>query len=141
MLTHTRENERGVALMEMSIVMLVLLTVLFGILEFGRLLWTCNALVEATRIGARYAVTNTQNVAAVRNVVVYGAPEGGANPVIPGLAPANINVVYTNFSTGNGHASISVNYTFAFIVPMFGANIALPTFRTTLSGESAGVIP
>ena len=51
----TNKNQRGAALVEFALVATVFLTVLFGIIEFGRLLWTHNALTDATRRGVRYA--------------------------------------------------------------------------------------
>ena len=44
--------------MEMAIVILVFLMLVFGILEFGRVVFEWSKLVEATRAGARYAIVN-----------------------------------------------------------------------------------
>src|SRR4030095_6949962 len=100
----TNKNERGAALMEFAIVATVFLTVLFGILEFGRLFWTHNALRDATRRGARYAAVrknDTAGITAVKNVVVYGDPDADpatATPIVTGLTPANVNVSYANYN-------------------------------------------
>ncbi len=55
-----KNKERGASLVEFSIAATVFLTVMFGVIEFGRALWTHNALADAARKGARYAVVNPQ---------------------------------------------------------------------------------
>ncbi|HYX42047.1 MAG TPA: TadE family protein, partial [Pyrinomonadaceae bacterium] len=78
--TRRHERERGAALVEFAIGATIFLTVLFAVIEFGLLLWTHNALTDAARRGARYAVTHPQSsVADVQNVVVYGDPAPAAN--------------------------------------------------------------
>ena len=51
----TNKTERGASLLEFAIAATVFLTVIFGVLECGRFLWTHNALKDAARRGARYA--------------------------------------------------------------------------------------
>ena len=54
---------------EFALVLPLLLVMLFGIIDAGRLLWTVNRAEKATQMGARFAVV--------------------ANPVAPGLATAD----------------------------------------------------
>src|ERR1051326_7650031 len=90
-----RKNERGSTLAEFSIGVTVFLTAMFGVMEFGRALWVHNALTDAARRGARYATMHSQNdVDSVKNVVVYGPPGGGAQPMLNNLTTANVNVTY-----------------------------------------------
>jgi len=52
----TRRNaSSGQALAEMGLVVLLLITMLFGIIEFGRMLMLTNMVVHAARDGARIA--------------------------------------------------------------------------------------
>jgi len=63
------------------------------VIEFGRALWTHNALTDAARRGARYAVVHKQiEIADVKNVVVYGDPAGGTKPVVENLTTDNVQV-------------------------------------------------
>ena len=55
-LQRKRRNERGAALVEFAIAATVFLTALFAVVEFGRLLWTHNALRDAARRGDRRAL-------------------------------------------------------------------------------------
>lgn len=145
-----RKNERGAALVEFAIVATVFLTVLFGILEFGRLFWTHNALRDATRRGARYATVrknDTAGIAAVKNMVVYGDPNANpatATPVVSGLSTSDVVVQYQNYNGVllSSRASVSIsNYQFQFSVPIIGGTLNMPAYRTSLPGESAGFVP
>jgi Flp pilus assembly protein TadG len=146
----TNKNERGAALIEFAIVATVFLTVLFGILEFGRLFWTHNALRDAARKGARYATVrknDTAGINAVKNMVVFGDPNANpatATPIVSGLTPANVDVQYANYNglQLSSRATVSItNYQFQFAVPLVGGTINMPAYSTSLPGESAGFIP
>src|ERR1041384_5784654 len=91
-------NERGATLVEFAISATVFLTAMFGVLEFGRAVWAHNALTDAARRGARYATLNTSaSSAQVKNVVVYGNPEGTGSPMLNNLGVANVAVSYSGF--------------------------------------------
>ncbi|HEX7957169.1 MAG TPA: TadE/TadG family type IV pilus assembly protein [Pyrinomonadaceae bacterium] len=144
-LKSTRRGERGAALVEFSIAALVFLTSVFAVIEFGRLLWTHNALTDAARRGARYAVNHlpTEGDKAA-GMAVYATTDDGANsPVVTGLQKSNVNVVYSpDFNVGQGTVSVSIqNYDFDFVVPLIGRKIRMPDYTSTLTGESAGTLP
>ena len=138
-----KENERGSTLVEFAIGITVFVTAMFAVLEFGRALWVHNALSDAARRGARYAVLHSSGSAdAVKNVVVYGDPSGSGQPMLNNLSTANVNVVYTNFGLNDGTVSVSITgYQFQFVVPIIGTTITMPSYTTTLGAESAGFIP
>jgi hypothetical protein len=141
-----RNNQRGSTLLEFAIGATVFMTAVFGVLEFGRLLWTHNALADAARRGARYAVTHgTASEENVKNVVVYGTEEAGTQPRIPGLDTGKVEVVYEGgtsglpYGVGQGTATVSIEgFAFQFVVPHFGASLQMPAYKTTLTAESAG---
>lgn len=146
----SKRNERGASLLELAIVASIFFTALFGVLEFGRLLWTHNTLRDAARRGARYAVVRKNDaagIAAVKNMVVYGDPNANpatAIPVAAGLTPGNVQVDYVNFNgiQLSARASVSIiNYQFKFSVPLIGGTLNLPSYRTSQTGESAGYVP
>ena len=136
-------NERGTTLVEFSIGVTVFLISMFAVVEFGRALWTHNALADAARRGARYATlhspTDTQGV---KNVVVYGDPAGGSQPLVPNLSTANVSVNYSNFALNKGTVTVSItSYQFQFVLPLVSSSITMPSYSTTLTGESIGYIP
>lgn len=138
-----KSNECGATLVEYSIALMVFLIATFAVVEFGRALWVHNALADAARRGARYAVLHSANdIDNVKNVVVYGDPAGGDQPSVPNLTVDNVAVSYSDFGLNKGTVSVSVtNYQFEFIVPIIGTTITMPEYTTTLTGESVGWVP
>jgi Flp pilus assembly protein TadG len=147
---HFENKERGAALVEFAIVATVFLSVLFGVVEFGRLFWTHNALRDAARRGVRYATirkNDSAGIQAVKNMVVYGDPNANpatATPVVSGLTTGNVTVEYQNYNglQLSARATVSItNYNFQFSVPLIGGTVAMPAYRTSLPGESVGYVP
>lgn len=136
-------DERGSTLVEFSLAAMVFMLGMFAVVEFGRALWVHNALSDAARRGARYAVLHSANDAQqVKNVVVYGNPAGGTQPIINNLGTGNVTVTYSQFALGKGTASVSItNYQFEFVIPIVGTSITMPSYTTTQMGESIGWIP
>ncbi len=150
------KNERGATLLEFAIAATVFLTVLFAIVEFGRLFFVHNALRDAARRGARYAALRRNDdagVLAAKKMVVYGDPNadpGTAQPVVPGLTMANVYLDkndVNSYKNWNGLQLSSrvqvkiINYNFQFAVPLVGGSVTLPPYRTSMTGESAGWVP
>jgi hypothetical protein len=154
---NTKSNQRGATLVEFSIAAAVFLTALFAVIEFGRALWTHNALADAARRAARYAVnqpasappgvrtTGTDvgpSITAIKNVAIYGNPAGGTQPLVNNLTPANLVVEYQQFGLGEGTVAVTVqNYQFQFALPFVGTTITMPSYESTLTAENAGVMP
>jgi Flp pilus assembly protein TadG len=139
-----KKDERGSTLVEYSIAATVFMMVIFGVLEFGRALWAHNALTDAARRGARYAVLhNSGDITGVKNVVVYGDAAGGTQPILPDMTTANVEVTYSgNFTVNDGTATVTITgYDFKFVLPFLPAKITMPAYSTTIPGESAGVTP
>ena len=148
---------------EFALIAAVFFMIIFGIIEFGRLLYTHNALTDAARRGARYAVLHQESSSdCVKNVVVYGethvnpttcAPTGPA--LINGLTTAMVSVVYqgadddnnpatppTSYGSNLGTATVSINnYTFNLSIPFARQTLTMPHYVTTLTAESAGQEP
>jgi hypothetical protein len=138
-----KNKERGASLVEFSIAATVFLMVMFAVVEFGRALWTHNALADAARKGARYAVLNEQSkIDEVKRVVVYGNPEGDGQPILENLTTDNVDVDYDGFGMDVGTVQVTIKeYDFKFIVPIVSTKIQMPKYTTTLTGESAGTFP
>lgn len=93
---HTRPaRQRGVAAVEFAILLLPMLLIAFGIVEFGRAFYQYNTLVKATRNAARYLsqqnAGDAQVLANTRCLLQYGSHEycvnhNGTQP--PSLLPA-----------------------------------------------------
>ncbi len=118
---------------------------LIAITAAGHLFWTHNALVEATRRGARYAATHAVNDPNVKNVVVYGTPNPApsAAPFVDNLEADNVMVEPSaDFGVGQGSVSVSITgFEYNFVIPGIDQQIPMPAYNTTLTGESAGLMP
>lgn len=100
-----RHRSRGSAMVELALSVGLLVPSLTGTFQFGYAFYTYNRLIVAVRGGARYASLRTYDsststpsdnyLAAVKNVVVYGNPVGGSEPVVPGLSTAQVAVSVT----------------------------------------------
>src|ERR1043166_563170 len=140
---YCKDNERGSTLVEFAIGVTVFVTAMFAVLEFGRALWVHNALTDAARRGARYAVMHSPgDISQVKNVVVYGDPSGSGSPMLENLSTANVDVTYNNFGLNDGTVSVKITgYQFQFVIPIVGTTITMPNYTTTLGAESAGYVP
>jgi Flp pilus assembly protein TadG len=150
-----KRDERGAALVEFALGAAVFMTVVFAVLEFGILLWTHNALTDAARRGARYAINqcspadgacanSSTSVERTKNVVVFGTPSpaAGAQPTVRGLTTDKVQVNYSNFGVSAGKVTVSVDsFDYAFTLPLLGTSIRMPAYQTTLTGENAGYVP
>jgi len=139
-----KTNERGSTLVEFAIGATVFLTAMFAVLEFGRALWTHNALTDAARRGARYATMHASaDISSVQNVVVYGNPAGSGSAMLPNLTTGNVSVNYSGtYQINKGTVTVSItNYKFQFVIPIVGTTITMPNYSTTLTAESVGLVP
>jgi hypothetical protein len=124
-------RQRGVAAVEFAVVSSIFFTMLIGVMEMGRLLWTWNAAVEATRLGARLAVVCDLNDTTVRDRMVERLPtlDGSSNVQIQylpaGCTPATCLEVRVSL-TGYQHDTV---------MPFVPLSLTLPPFSTTLRKE------
>jgi len=121
-----RHRRRGATAVETAMVLLPLLTLLFGIFEYGRLLMDWNLLNNAAREGCRYALANNTNTAINTNVqgivtnymagrdtsftsftVTVSGTHAGVSTPVNNLAPGDMITV-----------KVSGNYQFMNIIPL-----------------------
>src|SRR5215217_5209317 len=145
-ITNFKQDEKGSTLVEYAIGATVFIMAVFAVLEFGRALWTHNALTDAARQGARYAALHQSGGAEdtnIKNLVVYGSTSGGTKPIVPGLSTTNVQISRTgDFSVNSGTATVKITgFQFQFVLPFLPKSINMPESATTLTGESAGLTP
>jgi Flp pilus assembly protein TadG len=120
-----RVSDRAAAMVEFAIVLPVLLLIVFGIVDFGRALYTLNDLTAAAREGARKAAVQLPDptTAAVQSTVkstvrAYVIAFGGDS-----LKDSDINVTYNPSTAIATLQSINVqivSYPFKPITPLAG---------------------
>src|SRR5262245_53665166 len=138
-ISNFKQDEKGSTLVEYAIGASVFLMAVFAVLEFGRALWAHNALTDAARQGARYAVLHTAGGTEdtnIKNLVVYGNTAGGTNPIVPGLSTTNVQISRSgDFSVNSGTATVKITgYKFQFVLPFLPSSINMPEYSTTQTG-------
>jgi Flp pilus assembly protein TadG len=128
---HSPARQRGVAVVEFTIVLPFMLFMMLAVAELGRAFLQYNTLTRAVQDGARYTSGNsflgsTQTVSvtaaltsATGNLVAYGSTAGSSAPVLPNFSPTDVTVT----DLGGGNISVLAVYAYQ---PMLG-NL-LPSF-------------
>ncbi|HFE37298.1 MAG TPA: pilus assembly protein [Gammaproteobacteria bacterium] len=143
--------QTGSASVELAMVGLFFFMTLLGVIETGRLMFTWNALTEATRLGARAA-----SVCPVQNAAIGTIATFNANGLITGLQSDNIIVNYLdedgavvgNPTPGNplGFSQVKFvqvsiqGFQYDLLIPGI-PSVSLPLFSTTLPRQSLGITP
>ena len=115
-----RTDERGVALLEFAMFAALLLILLFGIIDFGRALFTANNLTAAAREGARYgarlpdpgaALGAIADTAAATMSPFGGAPIDAATQVAVTCRPACATSQLQSLE-------VRISYPFSWLTPL-----------------------
>lgn len=96
---------------------LFFIPLIFGIIEFGRVVWAKNMVTAAAREGTRYAVVHgadntglTADSAAVANYVINRTS----------LSPIGVKTVWKNAKEAQDTVTVTVSYTYTPIVKVPG---------------------
>ncbi|MCJ8204644.1 TadE/TadG family type IV pilus assembly protein [Pseudomonas sp. RGM2987] len=130
------QAQRGVALVEFTLVLPMLLLLLLAFGEFGRMLYQYNVLLQASRDADRYVASQAWNSTLggislsntlqtqTKNVAVYGVPSQAGSAVISGLTTANVQVA----AVGTDHVRVTITYTFCPVIGAGNCGGAIPGF-------------
>jgi Flp pilus assembly protein TadG len=116
-------DERGAAAAEFALLLPVLLTILFGIIEFGMIMYGREVVTNASREGARAGIVQR----------------------VPPLTPGEITAVATNYLTGTGintadvviavpasggvtgtPVTVTATYSYPWLIPYIPTMLGLP---------------
>lgn len=144
-----RCRQRGDAIVEFALIAVIFLTLLLGIMDFGRMLLMWNSAAEATRWGARIAVVcDKATPNQVRRKMKQILPQlADANIVIewqnpPGVVDAGCTTatckgVEVRIYNNPGNANDPANLRFQALSPFMGFVVPpVPAFATYLPRES-----
>jgi Flp pilus assembly protein TadG len=150
------KRERGIYVVEFAIIGVLLFVLLFAVIEMGRLYFTVNTLNETVRRGARLAaVCDISDPLVLRRAIFNAADDSGGSNLIMNLDTADLSLIYldadgaqvlspSDTSGNDGFRAIRYvqlrvdNFTFDLLIPVFGRQLTLPSFRATLPRESLG---
>ncbi|HXF50069.1 MAG TPA: TadE/TadG family type IV pilus assembly protein [Dehalococcoidia bacterium] len=110
---HRRDRERGQSLVELSIALPVLLVLLLGAVDFGRLYYASVTVAGAARNGAQYASENPNDTAGIRAAALEDAGTLNPQPTVTVTGP-------DADATGGRYIGVRVQHTFHTLVPWPG---------------------
>ena len=121
---HVRGKQRGSAMLESALVLVVSLALIVGIMDMGQILFLRGSVLERVRAGLRAGVI-TYDPAAIKNIVLYGkaVPAEGAHPAF-NLTSSMVTVTRLNANESSDRVQISVtNYPLDFYTPLVARRI------------------
>lgn len=136
----TRNRERGQALVEGALTLLVFLSIAIGVLDFGQILFFSQSLTERARAAARYAAINPTQTTNIKNVALYGTPTAPATPkpLLPGLTESMVQVSTQDLDKVSGTVTVKiVGYPMRFFTPGIAKSFQGRTVSVTMSSEAA----
>jgi Flp pilus assembly protein TadG len=149
---HSPSSARGVAAVELALLLTPLVLMVFGTTELGRAIYSYNTLDKTVRDAARHLSQHgpgdTTIAAEARCLVVTGTTDCSASPLAPGLTTAMVTIcdatlcpgTHANQLTGLGSVNLvtagiqSYSYTsaVAFVIPNMVFNNISATLRAQL---------
>ena len=140
-LVHTPyRRQRGLVVVELSIVLPLIILIMFATAELGRALFQYTTLTKAVESGARYYSSAVNDPFVVgdpgsitRNLVVFADPAGTGDAVLPGFGTGDVTVG----GVVDDHISVSADYDFKPIIGklpiisrVFGLNLTMTATQT-----------
>ncbi|MCP1441010.1 Flp pilus assembly protein TadG [Pseudomonas sp. GGS8] len=130
------QAQQGVALVEFTLVLPLLLLLLLSLGEFGRMLYQYNVLLQASRDADRFVASQAWDstlgtislsstlLDQTKNVAVYGVPSAAGSAVVSGLTTANVAVS----AVGTDHVRVTITYNFCPVIGSGNCGGAIPGF-------------
>lgn len=123
-------TQRGIAIVEATIVLPLLLLLMLAIGEFGRMLYQYHILTKAVRAGTHHlGPENWHNddferpmmEDKIRKLIIYGNDSTSVNGVLPGLTASDIAISYKQIPAGSTYTYMVVDASYNW-QPVFGSN-------------------
>ncbi|HEY9065127.1 MAG TPA: TadE/TadG family type IV pilus assembly protein [Burkholderiaceae bacterium] len=150
--SRSRSRQRGVAAVEMGLLLIPLVLMIFGTTELGRAIYSYNTLDKTVRDAARHLSQHGPGDATVaaeaRCLAVYGTDDCTGTAVAPGLTTAMVTIcdatlcpaTHANQPTGLGAVNLvtagvqgyAYNSAVQFVIPDMTFNNISTTLRAQL---------
>ena len=147
-----RAKQTGTTTVEFAIIASVMFMILFGVIEFGRVMFTANALAESTRRGARLAAVCPVGDPLPAQAAILAGTDG-VSTIARDLTTANVTIAYLDVNgapVANPAVNLAairyvrtsiVNYRQQMFIPLIMPSFFMPSFAATLPAESLGYGP
>ena len=125
-------GDRGQALVELALIAPVLIILMLGVVDYGRIYFAYVSVTNGARIGADYAATDPQ--AATDTAGIRAAALGDTTDLLnQSESNPNVTVVTANDSQGRLYADVTMTYTFTTLFPWPGLPTSIDVERTVRS--------
>ena len=84
-------NQRGNAIIEATLTLILFSTMVFSLFDFGWMLFYHQTLMNQARAAVRYGATNPSDTTGIQNMVLYNNTSGSGSGVL-GLTASNVTV-------------------------------------------------
>lgn len=125
-----RQSERGSTAIEFALILPILASLVFGAIDFGRMLWFKEVLVNATRVGARqgtlFAAGNGE--AEIQAAISASLAAGGVDP--SGLTVEVTGVGGAQGQPLNVESTIPWNY---FVIDKLVPGLSTPNLQASVT--------
>jgi len=136
----TRDRQRGQAMLESALIMLIFVPVLVGTADFGQLIYFHTSLTERARAAARYGAVHTYSDGlAIKKVAVYNdpSPADSTAPLLPRLTTDLVTATLSDAGTDAARITVTIsNYPFNFISGFMSQSTWYRTVTATEPYES-----
>jgi Flp pilus assembly protein TadG len=135
-----RTRQRGQAMVESALVLLVTMGIIMGTCDFGQFLYLHQSLTERVRAAARYGAvrayawpgTDIINMAVYNNV----SPPNGSSSIVPGLTTAMVTAELIGEGTDAARIRVSINnFPFTFFSPWIAQQATARTIIASVPYE------
>jgi Flp pilus assembly protein TadG len=118
-----KRNERGAVAAEFALLLPVLLTILFGIIEFGMIMYSREVVTNAAREGARAGITQGPPKLTTGQIIAI-ADNYLTNT---GINPANVTFTVTGAGLINPNTlTVTATYPYSFLIPWIPTVTGIP---------------
>jgi Flp pilus assembly protein TadG len=117
------EAERGQSLLELAILLPVLLIILLGILDVGRLYMTMVAIHDAAAEGASYAASYPSRTSQIQQRAAE------SSTALTTIDPAMVVITYGGSQSSGQPITVTVNYDYDLLTPLLSAIVPSGTLR------------
>jgi len=127
------KRRKGQAIVESALTIMVFLTMLLGVLDFGQYLFFQQTLTER----ARAAVLDPTQVTAIKNIALSNSPTSATPALLPSLTASMIAVTTADLGPPEGRVTVRISdFPISFITPSLAGSVKAPSVTVTYPSEA-----
>jgi Flp pilus assembly protein TadG len=130
-------RERGQAMVEVALLLVVLLAALIGIMDWSWTMFTHESLVSRASMAARWGAVHSYSSSAVQDMVLYGVTPCAGCTAAFGLSASNVNVslVPINYTAPDDNGVNITTCQIVVTISGYTVNHFTPVLTSSISGR------